>query len=108
MIKYSVMYPNVEGKRFDMDYYCNKHIPLVRARLGDACKGVVVEGGLTGVEPGSKPTYVAIAHLYFESMEAYRAAFTPHVPEFRADIPNYTDIEPTRQVSEVKLQIGVS
>ncbi len=107
MIKYSVFYPNLEGKRFDVDYFCNKHIPMVRARLGDACKGVVVEAGLSGVESGSKPTYVAIANLYFDSVEVYRAAFVPHAPEFRADIPKYTDIEPTRQISEIKLQIGV-
>ena len=29
MIKVSVMYPNGEGKHFDMEYYVNTHIPLV-------------------------------------------------------------------------------
>ena len=30
MIKVSVMYPNPEGSRFDMTYYCNTHMPNIR------------------------------------------------------------------------------
>jgi len=33
MIKVSVFYPNTEGKKFDMAYYCNKHIPMVQQKL---------------------------------------------------------------------------
>ena len=43
MIKVSVFYPNNEGCRFDMDYYCNSHIPMVREKLGADLKGVSVE-----------------------------------------------------------------
>jgi len=32
MIKFSIFYPNEEGKKFDMDYYINSHIPMVMAR----------------------------------------------------------------------------
>jgi uncharacterized protein (TIGR02118 family) len=108
MIRVSILYPNLEGKRFDWDYYLNKHGPMVLARLGDACKGAVVDVGVVGVTPpDQKPTYIAMAHLYFDSIEAWEAATAPHTAEFRADIPNYTDIEPVRQIGEVKLQIGI-
>ncbi len=30
MVKVSVLYPNEEGKSFDMAYYRNKHFPLVQ------------------------------------------------------------------------------
>ena len=52
MIKVSVLYPNEEGKKFDMEYYCDKHIPMVQQKLGGACKRVAVEQGLGGAEPG--------------------------------------------------------
>ena len=34
MIRVSVLYPNEAGKKFDFDYYQNKHMKLVRERWG--------------------------------------------------------------------------
>lgn len=103
MIKISVFYPNDEGKTFDMKYYCNEHIPMVQEKLGAQCKGVAVEQGLAGAEPGSRATYVAMGHLYFDSVEAFQAAFGPHAEAIMGDLPNYTDIRPAIQISEVKI-----
>jgi uncharacterized protein (TIGR02118 family) len=103
MIKVSVMYRNDEGKKFDMGYYCNKHIPMVKDKLGAACKRVDVDQGLGGAQPGSRPTFVAMAHLVFDSVDAFQTAFAPHADNIMGDIPNYTDIEPLIQVNEVKM-----
>jgi uncharacterized protein (TIGR02118 family) len=101
MIKVTVMYPNKEDSTFDMTYYCETHIPMVRQKLGAALKGVAVERGIGGEEPGSPAPYLALGHLLFESMEAFQTAFAPHAQEFEADIPNYTNTQPTIQISEV-------
>jgi len=103
MIKVSVLYPNTEGSKFDMDYYCRSHIPMVREKLGAACKGAAVEHGMSGATPGSRPGFIAMGHLYFESVEEFQTAFGPHAQVIMADIPNYTDIQPTIQISEVKI-----
>ena len=103
MIKVSVLYPNEEGKKFDMDYYCNSHIPMVQEKLGAACKGAAIDQGLGGVEPGSPAAYVAMCHLLFDSVEAFQSAFGPHAEAIMADVPNYTDIQPVFQISEVKM-----
>ncbi len=103
MIKASVMYPYSEGKEFDIKYYCEKHMPMVKQKLGSACKRIAVEQGIAGGAPGVPPTYVAMGHIYCESVEAFQAAFGPHVAEFRADMPNYTLIQPIIQISEVKI-----
>ena len=101
MIKVSIMYPNDKGSTFDVTYYCRTHIPMVRQKLGAALKGVTVEQGIGGEEPGSPPPYVALCHLLFDSVEAFQAAFAPHVEQFEADIPNYTDTQPAIQISQV-------
>jgi uncharacterized protein (TIGR02118 family) len=101
MIKVSVIYPNSDGKSFDMDYYCNKHVPMVLQLMGDACKGSAVEAGLSGMEPGSPAPYRAMGHLYFDSVAAFAESFGPHAPAILGDIPNYTDIQPLVQISEV-------
>jgi uncharacterized protein (TIGR02118 family) len=45
----------------------------------------------------------ALGHLLFDSVEAFQAGFGPHAQEIMADIPNYTNVEPAIQISEVKL-----
>ena len=103
MIKVSVLYANEPGRKFDMDYYCRTHISLVQQKLGVACKRVAVEQGVSGATPEARPAYIAMGHLYFDSVEAFQTAFTPHAAEIIADIPNYTDIQPILQISEVKI-----
>ena len=46
MIKVSVMYPNTPGARFDHEYYRDKHMPLVKNRMGDRRKYYTVDKGL--------------------------------------------------------------
>jgi uncharacterized protein (TIGR02118 family) len=101
MIKVSVFYPNQPGARFDFDYYTGTHLPLVRDKLGAACHGVAADKGLAGGAPDAPAPYVAIAHLYFETVEAFNAAFSPVAEQILGDIPNYTDLTPTLQISEV-------
>ena len=101
MIKVSVMYPNKPGARFDHTYYRDKHMPLVKARMGDSCRFYTVDKGLAGRAPGEPATYIGMCHLYCDSLEAYQAGFGPHASEILADIPNYTDLTPVLQISEV-------
>lgn len=101
MIKVSVMYPNTLGARFDHAYYRDKHLPFVKATLGDSLLSYTIDKGLAGGAPGAPATYVAMCHLHFTSVETFQAAFGPHAQEILADIPNYTDLTPTLQISEV-------
>jgi uncharacterized protein (TIGR02118 family) len=103
MIKVSVFYPNTTGSTFDMPYYLNKHLPMVRQKLGAAVKGTSVEHGLGGAQAGSPPVYLVMGHLLFDSVEAFQQAWGPHAEAIVGDVPNYTNIQPTIQVSEVKL-----
>ena len=101
MIKVSVMYPNGPGTHFDHAYYRDKHMPLVKARLGAPLKYYTVDKGMAGGAPGSAPTYAASGHLFFDSVDDFQTSFGPHTAEIMGDIPNYTDITPVIQISEV-------
>ncbi len=103
MVKGSVLYPSSETTKFDMDYYLAHHIPLVRQLVGPALRGVFVEQGVSGVQADSSPAYIAMGHLLFDSVEEFQASFGPHAPAIVGDIPNYTNSQPTIQISEVKL-----
>lgn len=101
MTKVSVLYPNGENKTFDMDYYVNKHLPLVESLLGDKLKGASVEKGLGGVQPGSIAPFAGMGIMYFDSVEDFGAAFGPNAAKIMGDLPNFTNIEPIVQISEV-------
>jgi len=102
-IKVSVVYPNSEGEKFDMNYYCNKRVPMVGALLGEALKGATVEMGIGGGAPGSSAPYAGMGNMYFNSVEEFENAFGPNADKIMGDLPNFTDIEPVIQVSEVMI-----
>ena len=57
MIRVSVLYATGDGKTFDHDYYVNKHMVLVRERLGDlGLRRLEVDRGIAGGAPGRRPT----------------------------------------------------
>ncbi len=103
MIKVSVLYPNGANSNFDMNYYLTKHIPMVKQKLGTACKSVAVEEGIAGGMEGVPTAYLAIAHLTFDSVDAFQQAFGPHAEAIMGDVPNYTNTQPTVQISHIKM-----
>jgi uncharacterized protein (TIGR02118 family) len=105
MIKVSIFYPDTEGARFDMDYYLRRHMPMSIELLSAArgFRGVSVERGVGGAGPGLPPTYVAMCHYLFDSVEEFVAAFQQHAALLQGDIANYTDIPAVIQFSAVEL-----
>ena len=102
MIKVSVLYPYSENSHFDIDYYVNTHAPMASKKIGSALKGFAIEHGSCGREPGSSPTYIAMGHMYYDSIEDFQTAYGSHAEVIRRDIPNYTDITPILQISDVR------
>jgi uncharacterized protein (TIGR02118 family) len=101
MIKVTILYPNGEGKMFDMDYYSNTHIPLVKSLFGDAMKGAAIDKGVAGGTPGTPVPYLATGYLYFETISAYQDGIKAHLEKILADVPKYTNTTPVVQISEV-------
>ena len=42
-----------------------------------------------------------MCHIFCGSVEAFQAGFGPHAKEIMGDIPNYTDLAPVIQISDV-------
>lgn len=101
MIRVHIFYP--PSSRFDMAYYCERHMPMVQARIGAACTGFTVDAGMAGGAPGSPPPYAAVGALTITSIEAFGAAMAQHGAEIMGDVPNYTDAQPVLQISQIKV-----
>lgn len=101
MFKVSVMYPNEEGAEFNYGYYKGKHMGLVEEHLKPF--GIIkteVDKGISGGGDVPAP-YICIGHLYFETLEGYEQGIAEKGEILRGDIPNFTNVTPIRQISQV-------
>lgn len=101
MIRVSVMYPNEPGKRFDWKYYVDKHKVMEHQKL-DALGLVRTESdkGIGTVQPGAPAPFLAIGYMYFNSTADLQRCLS-HATDIMSDIPNFTDIQPQIQISEI-------
>ena len=95
------MYANDAGCRFDHAYYKDSHMPMVAKLMGPACLSWSVDKGIGGGAPGVPPVYVAMCHIMCDSVESFQAGFGPHLKQIMDDVPNYTNLTPVLQISEV-------
>ena len=101
MIRVSVMYPNTPTAKFDWHYYLDKHMVMVHQMLDPA--GLVraeVAKGIGSAQPGAPAPFVATCHMYFNSMEDMQRCMARGA-DMMADLPNFTDVQPQVQISEV-------
>ena len=101
MIRVTVSYPNEQGKKFDWDYFTNTHLPLAHEHLDPL--GLVkleVDKGISGPDPSAPPSFTAVVHMIFNTVDEVHEAFKAAGRPVMGDAPNYTDIQPTIQISE--------
>lgn len=101
LIKVTILYPNGEGKTFDMEYYSKKHMPMLAELFGETMKKLEIDEGVSGRTSNDPIPYLAIGYMYFESIAVYQDSFGPHAEKILGDIPNYTNIQPIVQISKV-------
>ena len=102
MIRVTVAYRNESGKKFNWDYFSGPHNTLVHRELDS--RGLVSleqDKGISSADPSASPPFVAMAHLTFNTIEEVHQAFQAVGGTVMGDIPNYTDIEPAIQISEI-------
>lgn len=92
------MYPRREDGRFDFDYYLKSHMKMVKDLAAGKVRAIRVEKSVAGGPPNP---YEAIGHIDCDSMADWQAVFDAHGQKFMADVPNFTNIQPVLQVSEV-------
>ena len=101
MFRVSIMYPNKEGVKFDFEYYRTKHMIFAEGLLKPF--GLIKAEVDRGISGGGEqpPPYICVGYLYFESEDCYDRAVAEVGPKMRGDVPNFTNVTPIRQVSEI-------
>ena len=102
MIRIAAVYPRVEGKKFDIDYYIQHHLPVVRQKFTPfGLKKIEVDRGVQKPGGGVSP-FFAIGYLYFDTLESFQKCYAAVGKEVVDNIPVYTDVKPMIQVGELE------
>lgn len=102
LFKVTILYPNGEGKTFDMNYYESKHMPMVAGYLEKNLQYYEIDCGISGRTPTDKVPYLAIGSFYVNDIAEYNRAIGQHRDSIISDFKNYTNIQPIIQISELK------
>jgi uncharacterized protein (TIGR02118 family) len=97
MIDVMVAYPNTDTLAFNDAYYLEYHSPLVHSLLDK--HGLSYLRVHRRLDPQSP--YHLMAHLGFDTKQAFESAFEEVGQRLLADIANFTNVEPVLQVNEV-------
>ncbi|GAA4445965.1 hypothetical protein GCM10023189_00570 [Nibrella saemangeumensis] len=101
MVKLTVLYPQHTDSHFDMRYYLDSHIPMVKERLTPlGLVRVDVEEGMASGAPDSQTLYSMIGRLNFNSLEELHNALEAYGEELIRDMSNFTDVQPQMQISQ--------
>lgn len=100
MYKVSVMYPNEDGVKFDIEYYQNTHMKIVEENLRPfGLKRTAVDRGISG-GAGQPAPFVCVGHLYFDDPDGYDKGVKEVGTVLRNDIANFTNVTPVRIICE--------
>jgi len=102
LYKVAILYPNGEGKTFDITYYEEMHMPMVAGFLGDNLKFYEIDKGISGRTPDDEVPYLAVGYFYVRDVSAYNQAIGQNISSIVGDFKNYTNIQPVIQISEVR------
>lgn len=97
----TVLYPDVEGSTFDMDYYLATHMPLVADSFASHGMTGWRVARFVGTPDGGRPAFGVVATLEFGSADGFRAALAAAGRTVLGDVPNFTDQQPVIMIGEV-------
>ena len=96
----TVSYAKLESTHFDIDYFLNEHIPLVKESFETfGLVGITVKAGLGSV-PSKEDLFYLSVDIVFDSLEAMKTATSTAGKYVGNDVKNYTDVKPQYQFGE--------
>jgi uncharacterized protein (TIGR02118 family) len=91
----TILYPNSEGVRWDVDTYRKGHMPLIMRLYGEkAIKRFELRKGENGMAPGSKAEFIGTVNIYIANQAAFDAAGKEHGQTLVKDVPSFSSVMP--------------
>lgn len=110
----TIVYPAGDNIKFDADYYRNHHLKLIMSLYGSSIKRfelrTVPPAAAPAIQPAPgappPPKFAAAVNIWIADLEAFQANNAKHGPELVADVPHFTNAQPTIQFDDVHGMMG--
>ncbi|HEY6927049.1 MAG TPA: EthD family reductase, partial [Steroidobacteraceae bacterium] len=108
----TIVYPGGDDIKFDPDYYRDHHLKLIMKLYGSSIKRFELRtvppmpapAPAAGAPP--PPKFSAAVNIWIADLEAFNANNAQHGAELVADVPHFTNAQPTIQFDELHGQMG--
>jgi uncharacterized protein (TIGR02118 family) len=101
----TILYPNAEGVRWDVEKYRTGHMPLIMNLYGtESIKRFELRKG-ESAQAGGPPKYIGTVNIYIQNQQAFDAAGKEHGQTLVKDVPNFSSVMPMAFQTEV---VGVA
>jgi uncharacterized protein (TIGR02118 family) len=98
----TILYPNAENVRWDVEKYREGHMPLIMKLYGEkAIKRFELRKGSNDMAGGA-PKYIGTVNIYLGDQKAFQAAQAQHGETLRKDVPNFSSVMPTAFASVIR------
>ena len=95
MIAFTILYPRTDDVECSTwSYYTSSHMPMLAECLGDSCRG----RGAAAIAEGK---YAAMGWAMVTSRAELDATLNEHGAKIRADVVNYTNVQPDVFIGEI-------
>lgn len=102
MFRVVILYPRTPDSQFDMNYYLNHHMPLVREIFQNtSLVKIEVDQGLTNAFPDQPLPFESISYFHFEKIEDFQSRMMVRGGEIVGDMANYTNVQPIIQIDQL-------
>jgi uncharacterized protein (TIGR02118 family) len=89
----TILYPREDGATFDIDYYRDNHLTLIKRLYGDSIRRfeLIQPVQADGAPPSA---WFAVINIYIADQETFAAAGAEHGGTLRDDVPNFSSVLP--------------
>lgn len=92
----TILYPNSEAVRWEVDKYRAGHLPLIMRLYGtEAIKRFELRKGDGGMGPDTKPEWIGTVNIYINDQKSFDAAGKQHGKTLVDDVPSFSSVMPT-------------
>jgi uncharacterized protein (TIGR02118 family) len=104
----TILYPAGDGVTFDADYYRDRHLATIMHLYGKSISRFELRTVTPAGSSAAPVPYLAAVNIWIANLRAFEAGNAKHGKTLLADVPHFTNAQPSIQYDKIHGQAGES